>query len=217
MVKVVLIDDHALLRQGLAGLVNSFEGYTVMFEANNGKHFIKLLDPQNMPDLVLTDVNMPEMDGFETALWLSANYPKLKFIALTMLNQEKAIIKMLRNGAKGYLLKDSEILDFKQALDDVMYKGFYINTIVYKYILDTIHGNKLDEETEQEELMKLSDREKEFLCWLSTDISYKEIAAVMYLSPRTIDGYRDTLFEKLKVASRIGLVLFAIKNGIAKL
>jgi len=122
----------------------------------------------------------------------------------------------LRNGARGYLLKDSEIIDLKQALDDVVNKGIYINTILYKHIVDSISGNQLNEEAEQETLMALSEREKEFLRWLCTDKSYKEIAAEMYLSPRTIDGYRDILFEKLKVASRIGLVLFAIRNEIAK-
>jgi len=216
MVEVAMIDDHILLRQGLASVVNSFAGYKVIYEANNGREFTQWLDPNKLPDLVLMDINMPEMNGHETAHWLTTHYPQVKFIAISMLNDERSIIKMLRNGARGYLLKDSEIIDLKQALDDVVNKGIYINTILYKHIVDSISGNQLNEEAEQETLMALSEREKEFLRWLCTDKSYKEIAAEMYLSPRTIDGYRDILFEKLKVASRIGLVLFAIRNEIAK-
>lgn len=217
MIRVAMIDDHVLLRQGLASVVNSFTGYQVIYEANNGKEFTQWLDPHNLPDLVLMDINMPVMNGHETAQWLSTHYPQVKFIAISMLNDERSIIRMLRNGARGYLLKDSEIIDLKQALHDVVSRGIYINTILYKHIVDSINGKQLDESIEQEILEGLSEREKEFLRWLCTDKAYKEIAAAMELSPRTIDGYRDSLFEKLKVASRIGLVLFAIRNEIASI
>jgi DNA-binding NarL/FixJ family response regulator len=162
------------------------------------------------------DINMPIMNGHETAQWLTANYPKLRFMAISMFNDERSIIKMLRNGARGYLLKDSEIQDFRQALNDVMNKGIYINTLLYNHIVESLQGAQPTEQGEQAILNELGEREKEFLRWLCTDKSYKEIAAAMYLSPRTIDGYRDMLFDKLKVASRIGLVLFAIRNEIAK-
>jgi DNA-binding NarL/FixJ family response regulator len=163
------------------------------------------------------DINMPVMNGHETAQWITANYPKLKFIAISMLNDERSIIKMLRNGARGYLLKDSEILDFRQALQDVMNKGIYINTLLYRHIVSSLQVTQPNEQGEQAILNELGDREKEFLRWLCTDKSYKEIAVAMCLSPRTIDGYRDMLFEKLKVASRIGLVLFALRTEIAKI
>lgn len=216
MIQVAMVDDHILLRQGLASVINSFAGYKVIYEANNGKQFTEWLNPANLPDLVLLDINMPEMNGHETALWLHTHYPQVKFIALSMMNDERSIIKMLQNGARGYLLKDAEIEDLKKALHDVTHKGIYINHILYKHIVDSIHGIPAEEETEQEKLKAMSEREKEFLRWLCTDKSYKEIAAAMYLSPRTIDGYRDALFNKLKVVSRIGLVLFAIRNEIAK-
>ena len=216
MIQVAMVDDHILLRQGLASVINSFAGYKVIYEANNGKQFTEWLNPANLPDLVLMDINMPEMNGHETALWLHTHYPQVKFIALSMMNDERSIIKMLQNGARGYLLKDAEIEDLKKALHDVTHKGIYINHILYKHIIDSIHGIPAEEETEQEKLKAMSEREKEFLRWLCTDKSYKEIAAAMYLSPRTIDGYRDALFTKLKVVSRIGLVLFAIRNEIAK-
>lgn len=217
MVEVVMIDDHVMMRQCLASVVNSFPGFKVIHQANNGKEFIQWLDPNKLPDLVLTDINMPYMNGHETALWISTHYPQLKFIAITMQNDERSIIRMLSNGARGYVLKDAEIIDLKQALEDVVHKGIYINTVLYKHIVGTIqHQNNMENETEQSVLNQLTDREIEFLKWVCTEKSYKEIAAEMFLSPRTIDGYRDSLFEKLKVASRIGLVLFAIRNEIAK-
>lgn len=216
MKKVVLIDDHILLRASLAYIINSFPGYSVLFEANNGKHFTELIDPENLPHLVIMDVSMPIMNGFETALWISNHYPKIKIIALSMLNDERTIIRMLKNGAKGYLLKECDMEELKKAMDDVMNKGIYINQILYKNIVDTINGHQHSEEHEQQVAFDMSEREKEFLKLLCTDKSYKEIAAAMFLSPRTIDGYRDSLFEKLKVASRIGLVLFAIRNQVTQ-
>lgn len=217
MTKVVLVDDHALLRGGLASVINSFNGYTVLFEANNGKHFIQLLNPENLPHVVLLDVTMPEMNGYETAHWITTNYPQIKILAVSMQNDERSIIKMLRNGAKGYLLKDVELPELKNALDAIVNKGIYINDILYNNIVHAIDGSNTEDEYTQQALRDLTQREKEFLRLLCTDKSYKEIAAIMFLSPRTVDGYRDTLFEKLKVASRVGLVIFAIRNEIVKL
>ena len=217
MTKVVLVDDHALLRGGLASVINSFNGYTVLFEANNGKHFIQLLNPENLPHVVLLDVTMPEMNGYETAHWITTNYPQIKILAVSMQNDERSIIKMLRNGAKGYLLKDVELPELKNALDAIINKGIYINDILYNNIVHAIDGSNTEDEYTQQALRDLTQREKEFLSLLCTDKSYKEIAAIMFLSPRTVDGYRDTLFEKLNVASRVGLVIFAIRNEIVKL
>ena len=218
MRKVVLIDDHALLRNALAKLIHGFEGYEVLFEANNGRHFIKMLDPNNLPNIVIMDITMPVMNGFETALWVTQNYPDMKVIALSMLNDERTIIKMLQNGARGYLLKDTEIDDLKKALDDVSNRGIYINDILYRNIVDSIHGNQpQSEEAERQLVLDMTEREKEFLRLLCTDKPYKEIASEMFLSPRTVDGYRDSLFEKLKVSSRVGLVIFAIRNEITKI
>ena len=216
MTSVALVDDHRLLRNGLAQLINSLTGYRVLLEADNGKHLIEQLDPRDPPQVVLLDLEMPEMNGYETAVWLRNHYPQTKVIALTMVNDERAVIKMLRNGAKGYLLKDAEIPELKKAMDAVVDKGIYINELLYNNIVLSMNSQYVPEETEQQQAIDLTEREKEFLRWLCTDKSYKEIAASMYLSPRTIDGYRDILFEKIKAASRIGLVMFAIRTGIVK-
>ncbi|MCW3088232.1 MAG: DNA-binding response regulator [Sediminibacterium sp.] len=217
MTSVALVDDHTLLRNGLASVINSFSGYTVLFEANNGRHFTELLNPENLPHVVLLDVTMPEMNGYETAAWITAHYPQIRILALSMLNDERSIIKMLRNGAKGYILKDAELTELKKALDAVVTKGIYINELLYNNILHTMNHGPSQEESDEQKVLDLTEREKEFLRLLCTDKSYKEIAAAMFLSPRTIDGYRDILFDKLNVASRVGLVIFAIRNQLVTL
>lgn len=215
MVKVVLADDHILLRNGLAGLINGFDGYTVLFEANNGQDLMKTLDANNLPDLVLLDINMPVKDGFETALWLKQNHPDIKVLALSMYDNEPSIIKMLRNGAKGYLLKDTAPKEFKTALDAVMSKGFYYSEMVTGKLIHAV--NNMDEPQQQKNsFSKLNEKETEFLKLACTEMTYKEIADKMFLSPRTIDGYRDALFEKLNVKTRVGLVMYAIKTGLVQ-
>lgn len=210
---VVLVDDHVLLRSGLANLIRSFGEYEVLFEAYNGLDFIKQLKPNNIPDLVLLDINMPEMDGYETALWLKEKYPGIKTLALSMYDADNSIIRMLKHGVKGYILKDIEPWELKLALESVVYKGFYYSEMVTGKLIHTI--NALDEpEQKVRQLLTLNERELEFLKLACTECTYKEIADQMFLSPRTIDGYRDTLFEKLHVKTRVGLVLYAIRNGI---
>lgn len=215
MVKVALADDHILLRNGLAGLINGFDGYTVLFEANNGQDLMNSLDTNNLPDLVLLDINMPLRDGFETALWLKQNHPDIKVLALSMYDNEPSIIKMLRNGAKGYLLKDTAPKEFKTALDAVMSKGFYYSEMVTGKLIHAV--NNMDEPQQQKNsFSKLNEKETEFLKLACTEMTYKEIADKMFLSPRTIDGYRDALFEKLNVKTRVGLVMYAIKTGLVQ-
>jgi two-component system invasion response regulator UvrY len=212
MATIVLTDDHVLLRNGLAALVKNL-GHTVLFEADNGKDFINKLDKKNLPELVLMDINMPEMDGYETALWLKTNHPEVKVLALSMYDNENSIIRMLKSGAKGYILKDSEPAELKAAIDAVVSKGYYYSDLVSGKLIHAI--NKLDDEGgELKNLMQLNERETDFLKYACTEMTYKEIADKMFVSPRTIDGYRDALFEKLHVKTRVGLVMYAIKNGV---
>jgi DNA-binding NarL/FixJ family response regulator len=214
-IKVALADDHILLRNGLAGVVNSFGEYIVLFEADNGKHFIEMIATHGEPDLVLMDINMPEMDGYATAQWLKEHYPLVNVLALSMYDNEAAIIKMFKVGVKGYILKDSEPPELKTAMDSIHTKGFYYSELVTGKLIHSI--NRMDEkEAAANGNNLLNEREIEFLKLACTEMTYKEIADKMFLSPRTIDGYRDALFEKLQLKTRVGLVMYAIKNGIVK-
>lgn len=211
-IQVAITDDHTLLRNALARLVNSFDGYSVLLEADNGKDLRNKIMKHIVPDVVLLDVNMPDMDGFETTQWLRKNYPYIKILALSMLSDEKTIIKMFRLGATGYLLKNTDAEELKKALDAVINKNVYLSEYVSAKLVSGLY-------TDQEEDIKpvlLNERERDFLRWICTELTYKEIAEKMNLSARTVDDYRQSLFNKLKVHSRVGLVMYAIRNGIVE-
>ena len=133
---IALVDDHSLLRNGLAALINSFEGYTVLFEADNGKDFINQLQTQAVPDIILLDITMPEMNGFETAAWIKQNTPSIKILVLSMMDNDEVVISMLKAGARGYILKDSKPALFKQALDSIRDSGFFMNELVSNKMLN---------------------------------------------------------------------------------
>ena len=212
MTSIALVDDHSLLRNGLAGMLKE-SGYNVLFEADNGIEFLDKMKTTAPPDILLLDINMPQMDGFETAAWMKKNFPETKILALSMYDDEESIIKMLKNGARGYILKDSHPSELKNAIEAVMAKGFYYSEMVTGRLMRTIMDN---DDKEKNGPGSLSEREVEFLKLAASELTYKEIAEQMNLSPRTIDGYRDDLFEKLNIKSRVGLVLYAIKSGIVK-
>ena len=215
MPSIVLVDDHSLLRMGLATLVESL-GNTVLFEADNGLEFQQKLNGNNLPDIVLMDLNMPEMDGFQATQWLKQNHPGVHVLALSMYDNETSIIRMLKCGAKGYILKDAEPAELRTAIDAVMTKGFYYSDLVSGKLMHAI--NKMDDGSgDLKSLVPLNDRETDFLKYTCTELTYKEIADKMFVSPRTIDGYRDALFEKLHVKTRVGLVMYAIKNGVVNI
>ena len=214
MKQIAIADDHILLRKGLASLVQNF-GYAVILEADNGRELLDKITKGVLPDLVLMDINMPEMNGYDSTLWLKQNHPEIKVLALSMYDDETAIIRMLKNGAKGYILKDAEPGELHSAMESVLNKGFYYSEMVTGRMMHTI-ADMDDEQTGIKKLQSLTDRELEFLKLACSEMTYKEIAVRMFLSPRTIDGYRDTLFEKLSVKTRTGLAIYAIKNGIVQ-
>jgi DNA-binding NarL/FixJ family response regulator len=215
MATIALADDHVMLRNGLASLIKNF-GHEVVFEANNGDDIINKINEGSKPELILMDINMPVKDGYETSSWLKENHPEIRVLALSMLDDENAIIRMIKNGARGYLLKESEPSELRSAINAVLQKGFYYSEMVTGRLVHSISGNDVESNGSQQ-VIHLSDREIDFLKLACTEMTYKEIAAQMHLSPRTIDGYRDALFLKLDIKTRTGLVIYAIKNGIYKI
>ena len=210
---IVIIDDHVLLRNGLANLVKDL-GYGVLFEADNGKDFIEKLKPKFLPDIVLLDISMPLMDGYETANWLKKFYPDIKVLALSMNDNENAVIRMLKAGAKGYILKDTDPSELKMAFYALMTKGFYYSEMVTGKLIHAIN-NPAKPDDDAIGFIELNDNEQEFLRHICSELTYKDIADKMSVSPRTVDGYRDGLFKKINVKTRVGLVMYAIRSGIA--
>lgn len=202
---VALVDDHILFRKGIAQLINGFQDFEVIMEANDGNHLIAQLKNSPPPTVVVLDINMKGVDGYETCKWLKENHSHTKVLALSMYDDERAIIKMVKLGACGYVLKDAEPHELKAALIDVVKKGFHYSDTVGKVLVNQIQQNATP---------AFKDREIEFLQLNCSEMTYKEIADKMCLSPRSIDGYREALFEKLGVKNRVGLVLYAIKHGI---
>ncbi|MEX0997759.1 MAG: response regulator transcription factor [Flavobacteriaceae bacterium] len=207
--KIVIVDDHLLFASSLEKLIHTFGGFKVLYKAGNGaelqEHF-ELNKPK--PDVILLDVNMPVMNGLETISWLSETHPDIKVLVLSMEDDEEQILKMIRSGAKGYLLKDIDPENLKYALTEVLEKGFYYTEKINEILLDIVQGKG---KPDQKSLLK--ENEITFLKLACTEKTYKEIADIMCLSPKTIDGYRQELFSKLNIKNRVGLVLYAIKNN----
>jgi two-component system, NarL family, invasion response regulator UvrY len=210
---VALVDDHALLRSGLASIINGFDGFSVLFEAGHGKEFIDQVDIQNPPNIVLLDINMPVMDGYETAIWIKKNLPSSKVLVLSMLTNDMPIIRMLRNGVKGYLIKDSMPNVFKEALESIRDNIFYVNEQVRDKLIKYVSKEE-DQDQGTKLLLNITEQEAQFLQLICADKNYKDIALEMGVGARTLDTFRDNLFKKLGVNTRVGLVLFAIKQGI---
>jgi DNA-binding NarL/FixJ family response regulator len=210
-----LVDDHTMFRKGLTALINLFPGYEVLFDAGGGAECIRQLESGAVPEILLMDISMPGMDGYATTSWVRSNFPGIIVLALSTMDTETAIIRMIQCGARGYVLKDADPGELKRAFDEVSSLGYYYNDIVSRKIIQSVHlfsgGASLCDG-----LVRLSDRETIFLHQVCSEKTYQEIAREMFVSERTVDGYRDTLFKKLNISSRVGLVLYAIRNGIVK-
>ncbi len=211
----VLVVDDILPNVKLLEAKLSSEYYDVL-TATSGLEALEKVASQS-PDIVLLDVTMPVMNGFETAEWIYNNHPNIKIMVLSMLNDERTIIKMLKFGSMGYMTKDTDPKELNRALNELYHKGIYFNQLLCYNLVHSVRNGVEEPNDEYQIFLNLPEREKEFLKLLATDLTLKEIAAKMNLSPRTIDGYRDNLFEKVKVSNRVGLVLFALRNNLIQL
>ncbi|HYF31652.1 MAG TPA: response regulator transcription factor [Chitinophagaceae bacterium] len=211
-VTIGLVDDHQLFLKSLSLMLESFNNYEVVVEALNGKDLIQKLETtKKIPDIMLIDVNMPVMEGIETSQWLSERYPSMRLIALSMNDQDKAIIGMLKAGCCAYLLKDTHPTELEKALGEVNSKGYY------NADMSNINFRRLLMKSGEKPEIVLTPKEKQFLPLACSDLTYKQIASEMGLSERTIDGYRESLFQKFHVQSRVGLCLEAIRKGFVTL
>jgi DNA-binding NarL/FixJ family response regulator len=209
---IAIVDDHILIAKALTGIIENFTQFEVLYECENGKALQeKMLVKKNIPDIVLLDISMPVMDGFATAQWLKETHPEVLILALSMQDDEQSLIKMIRSGAKGYLLKNVHPAELEKALNALVKNGSYYPDWAASKIINSISAVP----SANNNSISFTNREKEFLQFTVTEMSYKEIAEKMFCSPRTIESYRDSLFEKLGLKTRVGLAVFAIKNGFA--
>lgn len=215
MKSIVLVDDHVLLRQGLASLVSTFDGYTVSFEADNGKQFIEKLQHSSLPDAVLVDINMPVMNGFETAEWIKKNHPQIRILALSMSDEEDVIIRMLQSGAHGYILKNATPEELQEALEAVIKRGYYMNELVGSNLIQAL--SKEPQKESGIDLSVLNERELDFIRLSCTDLSYGDIAEQMHISVKTIEFYKNNIEKKIGIKNRVSLALFAVKSGLVKI
>jgi len=206
---VVIVDDHTLLSQAIAAMVNTFSKFKVLYTCKNGQELIDKFSSSAkfIPDVVLMDINMPIMNGIETTEWITKNHQDVNVMALSVEDEEATILKMLKVGAIGYLLKDTEKAVLESALVEIVENGFYHTKSVTNLLMRSLSGNGKEE-------IQLNDRQVTFMKHACSELTYKEIADKMCLSPKTIDGYRDVLFTKLNVKNRVGLVMYALKNKI---
>jgi DNA-binding NarL/FixJ family response regulator len=207
-ISIGIADDQQLFLRSLSILINSFDNFEVIVEALNGEALIKAIQRlPGIPDIVLIDVKMPVMDGPAAAAKISAAYPEIRMVALSMKEDDHSILSMLRAGCSAYLLKDVHPRELEKALLEVQETGYY-NSDTFNTHYRRVLKNIINEE------IKLTDREKMFLTLACSDFTYKEIASKMFLSEKTIDGYRESLFQKLNVKSRVGMALEALKKNL---
>lgn len=211
--KIALADDHNLFRKGVEELIEDFDNMEVLFSMPNGQELVNRLATTNvLPDVCLLDINMPELNGFETAAIIKERWPDIKLLAVSVYDSEFNIIGMLRAGAGGYVLKDAQPEALKAAIEGVYKNGFYHSELVTGKIL-----HQLISQPQEVNSSQLNEKEIHFLKLCCSEMTYKEIADEMGVSHRTIDGYRDQLFNKLNIKSRTGLVMYALKTGISTL
>ncbi|MGB1296406.1 MAG: response regulator transcription factor [Flavobacteriales bacterium] len=207
---IVIVDDHILIAKALSEIISNFYNFEVIYICKHGKDLQQKIK-DNIPDIVLLDINMPVMNGFHTAIWLRNDYPNVLTMALSMSDDDKSLIQMIKNGVKGYMLKNITPKELDYALNQLILKKRYFpdwakDKVMSSLSLDSVSVNPN---------IDLSEREIEFLKYTTTQMNYREISENMFCSPRTIENYRDSLFEKLELRTRVGLAVYALKNGYA--
>ena len=211
-IKVALVDDHILLRNALASLINSFGDCQVIQLASSGKELVDGMTIGQIPQVVILDLNMPIMDGFETARWLQENHQEVHVLMLTMYDSELSLIRLLQAGVKGFLKKDIHPEELKFAIQSVVQSGYYYSNHTTGKLVN-LFRNRSDGNATLYKAM-LTEQEVQFLKLACSDLTYKEVAQKLSLNPRSVDTLRDQLFTKLDVKSRVGLAMVAIKHGL---
>lgn len=207
IISIAIAEDHPIFRKGLILGINVYDDCAVDIIAENGLDLLEKIAAANkLPDICILDISMPVMDGYEALTKIKSRWPGIKVIMLSLHNNEFTIIKSYRSGANSYLPKEVDFKELHTAILKVYNGDIYYSDLTSLHITNMLHNQSINTD--------LTDKEIIFLRLVCTDMTYKEIAIAMNLSMRTIDGYRDRLFDKLKVTSRVGLAMVAINSGI---
>lgn len=213
MILLALVDDHAITRKGIKSILEMSPEIKVIAEASNGKEILELLGQlPELPDILLLDISMPVMNGFDTLKQLQKRYPSIKVIIFSMLSQEDTVIHMIQNGASGFINKNTDPSMLAKIVVKVNQTGYYLGDIVKKKYFKKM-GNPRKEGMFIGKKV-LSPKEIAFIRLSTSNLNYKEIAEILEVSPKTIENYRDSLFQKLEIKNRAALALYAFQNGI---
>lgn len=213
-IKVAIADDHKIFRSGVINTLTPYANINVVFEAEDGEHLLEIMQEQQ-PDVILMDLKMPKMDGIQATIKVKEKFPDVKVIILTMYEDDNFIVHLVENGANAYLLKNAEPEEIYEAICTTFDKGFYFNENVNLALLKKVlHKNKQQFKPTFKNEVQLSDRELEVLKLICNEFTTQEISEQIFLSPRTVEGLRQKLLEKLTVKNTVGLVLYAFRNGL---
>ncbi len=216
-IQISIADDEQLFRRGLTFLLEREDQFHILFEAENGKELIDKLNPEQLPDIILMDLKMPELNGVEATKVIHKRHPGVKIIALTSYDGKSFITNMIDVGASSYLLKNTSPKIMVHTIKEVYDKGFFYD----ENVLKTIHENLLSSSGKRikSDLDKklLSKREVEVLELICKQFTTSEIAEKLYLSPRTVDGHRNNLLEKTESKNVAGLVIYGIQKKLIEL
>ncbi len=211
-IKVILVDDHKIFRDGFRLLLQSFPYVEVISEASNGLELLKELET-NHPDIIFMDINMPHVDGVEASKRALKNYPDLKIIALTTFLDDDYLEQMLMAGVEGYMLKNADIEEFEKAILKVYAGGNYFSDEIVALLsgkLNILRSRKV----QQMELPVFTDREKEILELICKGFGNKEIAEKTFISPKTVEKHKSSLFQKTGALNTVNLVIYSFKHQI---
>lgn len=213
-IKISIADDYKIYRDGLRVGLSADENMEVISEADNGEDLLESMETI-IPDVIIMDLKMPIMDGMEATKLVRKNYPNVKVLVVTMYDDDKFIIHMMENGANGYLLKNAEPDEIIKSIYSVYENGYYFNDLVNKALLKKlVLKNNLKPSFNQN--VELTERELQVLKLICEEKTAAEIAKEIFLSPRSVEGIRQRLIEKVGVRNTAGLVMFAVKSGIAE-
>lgn len=211
MLRVGIVDDHQLFRKSLALMINSFQDTKVVIEASNGRIFLELLE-DNPIDLVLLDIQMPEMNGFETCRTLQQYYPEIKILVVSQLTTKESIHKIMELGADGYFTKNSDPEQLEHAINTLHENGFYFGTELGKVLREAILWEKKKPTKPVEVIASLTGREIDIIRMAAQEMSSGEIADRLSINIRTVDTHRKRIMEKTNTKNFIGVVLYALRH-----